>query len=79
MNNINRGVLIGLRISLEQIAETLSCMADREWDKEDGTADNVPTAFQGEHSGNLYQAAASIREAIDQIRAIVPQNADFEE
>lgn len=79
MNNINRGVLIGLRISLEQIAETIDAMAIEECNKEDGTYCNVPTSFHGENSSVLYDVKEALDEAVRLIREIVPQNADFEE
>ncbi|MBQ2003127.1 MAG: hypothetical protein II240_07530 [Bacteroidaceae bacterium] len=79
MNNINRGVLIGLRISLEQIAETLESMCINEENKESGTFGNVPIDYAGSNIEHLQQAIDSISQAVQAIREIVPQNADFEE
>lgn len=79
MNNINRGVLVGLRITLENIAETLENMSANEEAKEDGFYDNVPIAESGEISRPLYLASQMIWLAIKYMREVAPQVADFEE
>jgi len=78
MNNINRGVLIGVCIVLEGISDTLMAMSTYESDKECGTYCNVPTSHQGEYSYQIEEAVQAIGEAIKAITRIVPEAADFE-
>ena len=78
MNNINRGVLIGIRITLEGISDTLMAMSTYESDKECGTYCNVPTSHQGEYSYQIDEAVQAIGEVIKVITGIVPESADFE-
>lgn len=79
MNAINRGAIIGLRITLQDIATTLTAISNEEAQKECAGYGGVPIDFRGETSGSIYDAVQSIEEAIKILQKIVPIKADFEE
>lgn len=79
MNNINRGVLIGIRITLTQIAETLEKISDYEQMKEIGDLEGTPIEHRGITSDSISSASVLVYNAVDKIEEVVPQQADFED
>lgn len=79
MNATNRGVIIGLKFTLESIAEIIRAIGSQEAEKETSPYSGAPISHRGITSDNLHQAADYIDDALAELEEIVPDKADFEE